>query len=672
VYHIVEARIRAALREFLNQRGIHDVPVVTQRPPSVAMGEVATPIAFELAKRLRRAPRQIAQEIASELAAIPGVSRTELAGGGYVNFYFDRAGFFAAAFAEAAHPGSREASASEPKCVVEHTNINPNKAAHIGHLRNAALGDTFVRLLRRAGRRVEVQNYIDNTGVQVADVVVGFAHMEQKSANEVRALAGAPRFDYLCWDLYARVTQFFEEDKTRLSLRGQTLAAIEVGRGEEAELAEIISVAIVRCHLRTMERLSVQYDMLPRESEILHLKFWDAAFQRLKERGAVHLAHSGKNAGCWVMHLDTGEGRGENSDDDGASAAAADPDDTAKVIVRSNGTVTYVGKDIAYQLWKFGLLGRDFGYRRFHTYPNGHMVWTTTANKGDPSAPEFGHASEVYNVIDTRQSYLQNVVVAGLRALGFEEQAAQSIHFSYDVVALSPRCAAEMGYTLSEEEMSKPYVEVSGRKGLGVKADDLLDELETAASAEVDARHADTPQAERARISHAIAVGALRYFLLKYTRTAIIAFDFRDALSFEGETGPYCQYATVRARNIFRKMAEQRPDFSLAQLDGAADDESSLKDLLKPGEGDDLWELALLAGSLDAQVATALSAQEPAFLAKYTFELAQAFNLFYHRHHILSEANSAKRDFLLRLSRLVERQLVTALDLLGIEAPEKM
>jgi arginyl-tRNA synthetase len=672
VYHIVEARIRAALREFLKQRDIHDVPVVTQRPPSVEMGEVATPIAFELAKRLRRAPRQIAQEIASELAAIPGVARTELAGGGYVNFYFDRAGFFAAAFAEAAHPGTRGVSASEPKCIVEHTNINPNKAAHIGHLRNAALGDTFVRLLRRAGRRVEVQNYIDNTGVQVADVVVGFAHLEQKSTNEVRALAAGPRFDYFCWDLYARVTQFFEEDKARLALRGQTLAAIEVGRGEEAELAEIISVAIVRCHLQTMERLSVQYDMLPRESEILHLKFWDAAFRLLKERGAIHLAQSGKNAGCWVMHVDGGGIRSGNGDDDGVGSAPADPDDTAKVIVRSNGTVTYVGKDIAYQLWKFGLLGRDFGYRRFHTYPNGHIVWTSTANEGDPSAPEFGHATEVYNVIDTRQSYLQNVVIAGLRALEFEEQAARSIHFSYDVVALSPRCAAEMGYTLSEDEMNKPYVEVSGRKGLGVKADDLLDELETAARAEVNARNADTPEAERERISHAIAIGALRYFLLKYTRTAIIAFDFRDALSFEGETGPYCQYATVRARNIFRKMAEQQPEFALEKLENIAGEESLLKEFMKPGEGDDLWELALLAGSLDAQVATALSAQEPAFLAKYTFELAQAFNLFYHRHHILSEANSAKRDFLLRLSRLVERQLVTALDLLGIEAPEKM
>ena len=680
MYHVVEARIRAALGEFLSRRGIQDIAAVTQRPPNVALGEVATPIAFELAKRLRRAPRQIAQEIAAELAAIPGVARVELAGAGYVNFFFDRAAFFQAAFAEATSAGVRRGSeagaarekASEPKNVVEHTNINPNKAAHIGHLRNAALGDTFVRLLRRAGRRVEVQNYIDNTGVQVADVVVAFAHLEKKSAEEVRALAAAPRFDYLCWDLYARVTQFFEEDKSRLALRGQTLAAIEEGHGPAAELAEIISVAIVRCHLRTMERLGVQYDLLPRESEILHLKFWEAAFQQLKLRGAIHLAASGKNAGCWVMNLEEKEEAGENgAEDGGAEGDSAETDDTAKVIVRSNGTVTYVGKDIAYQLWKFGLLGRDFRYLRFHRYPNGHTLWASTADEGEPGAPEFGHADVVYNVIDTRQAYLQNVVVAGLRALGFEEQAARSIHFSYDVVALSPRCAAEMGYKLTEEELRKPYVEVSGRKGQGVKADDLLDELESAARAEVDSRHAEAPEAERAHIAHAIAIGALRYFLLKFTRTAIIAFDFRDALSFEGETGPYCQYAAVRARNIFRKAAEQQPDFSLAQLD-AADDETSVKDLLKSGEGDDLWELALLAGSLDAQVGTALSAQEPAFVAKYAFELAQAFNLFYHRHHILSEPDAAKKTFLLRLSRLVERQLVTALDLLGIEAPEKM
>jgi arginyl-tRNA synthetase len=274
-------------------------------------------------------------------------------------------------------------------------------------------------------------------------------------------------------------------------------------------------------------------------------------------------------------------------------------------------------------------------------------------------------------VIDTRQAYLQNVVVAGLRAMGYESEAARSTHFSYEVVALSPRCAAEMGYTLSEEEAGKPYVEVSGRKGQGVKADDLLDRLEAAARAEVDERHPGEPEAERARIAHAIAVGALRYFLLKYTRTAIIAFDFRDALSFDGETGPYCQYAVVRARNIFRKLAEQDAGFRLAVLDQPGE-AGGLAEILKTPEGDDLWSVVLLAGSLDHSVAAALGAQEPAFVAKYAFELAQAFNLFYHRHHILSEEDAERKAFLLRLSRLVERQLVTALDLLGIQAPEKM
>jgi arginyl-tRNA synthetase len=662
LYHIAEKRIREALDAFVNRHGIGDATIAIDRAPNIKMGELATPVAFELAKRLRRAPKQIAQEIAKELSGILGVARVEIAGAGYVNFFLDRATYFAETITGAAAVPIT-APDTAPKCIVEHTNINPNKAAHIGHLRNAALGDTLVRLLRRSGRRVEVQNYIDNTGVQVADVVVGFQHIEKKTAAEVAALTKQPRFDYVCWDLYARVTQFFEEDAKRLALRGQTLAAIEEGHGIEAELAEIISVAIVHCHLATMERLGIEYDVLPRESEILRLKFWDAAFQLLKDRKAIHLATEGKNSGCWVMNLAASEG--------GTASASGIADDDAKVIVRSNGTVTYVGKDIAYQMWKFGLLGRDFGYQLFQTYPSGHAIWTSVAGAGDSHAPSFGHGFEVFNVIDTRQAYLQNVVVAGLRALGFDAEAARSIHFSYEVVALSPRCAAEMGYTLSEEDARKPYVEVSGRKGQGVKADDLLDRLEAAARAEVDQRHPDAPETERASTAHCIAIGALRYFLLKYTRTAIIAFDFRDALSFDGETGPYCQYAVVRARNIFRKLAEQQTDFRLASLDEPGD-AAAVSELLNGPDGDGIWELVLLAGSLDHSVAAAVGAQEPAFVAKYSFELAQAFNLFYHRHHILSEENSAKKLFLLRLSKLVERQLVTALGLLGIIAPEKM
>jgi arginyl-tRNA synthetase len=445
-----------------------------------------------------------------------------------------------------------------------------------------------------------------------------------------------------------------------MALRGEMLKSIEEGAGEGAEMANIVAPAIVRCHLRTMERLGIEYDLLPRESEILHLKFWDAAFELLKQRNAIHLAASGKNAGCWVMRMD----------ESGVEADVNADDDDAKIIVRSNGTVTYVGKDIAYQLWKFGMLGRDFHYEKFFSYPAGHTLWSSVSTEGDSSAPAFGRAAIVYNVIDARQAYLQNVVTAGLRALGYDEQANRSIHFSYEIVALTPRCAAELGYTLSDEDAKKPYVEVSGRKGLGVKADDLLDRLEAAARAEVDDRHPDTPDIERAEIAHSIAIGAVRYFLLKFTRTATIAFDFKDALSFEGETGPYCQYAVVRARNIFRKLRDQEPNFNTDSLETV--DARAAKELFGGADGNAYWELAFLAASLDTQIDAAVNAQEPAFVAKYAFQLAQGFNLFYHHHHILTESDAAKKTFLLQLSRLVEIQLVAALELLGIESPDKM
>lgn len=678
MYHILDARVREALRGFIQAKyGVTDVNVVTERPPRIAMGEVATPVCFELAKRLKRAPRQIAQEIVTGVGPVEGVARFEVAGGGYVNAYLDRAAFFAMLTASQVESPKSQAAAHGGKVIVEHTNINPNKAAHVGHLRNTALGDTFVRLLRHAGRHVEVQNYIDNTGVQVADVVVGFLHLQKKTPADLRALAAKPRFDYQCWDLYTRVTQWFEEDKSRDAVRRETLKAIEEGHGDAAEAAAIISDAIVHCHLRTMERLGVEYDVLPRESEILHLHFWDAAFEKLKQSGAIRLVSEGKNAGCWVMPM----GENESAADSAASDTSGATEEDAKIIVRSNGTVTYVGKDIAYQMWKFGLLGRDFHYTKFHTHPSGHAVWVSTAGASDPAAPSFGRATEVYNVIDSRQAYPQRVVVAGLRALGYTEQADRSTHFAYEMVALSPRCAAELGFALSAEESKKNYVDVSGRKGRGVKADDLLDRLEASAQAEVDARHPDSPAEERRAIAHIIAIGALRYFLLKYTRGTLIAFDFKDALSFEGETGPYCQYAVVRARNIFRKYAEQQMErrqgagsrlFASMGIDVPLPPPAAALAALAGESGDGLWELLLMAGSLETELQKALGAQEPAFVAKYAFQLAQAFNLFYHKHHILSEEDAERKAFLLALTGILERQLVAALTLLGIDAPEKM
>jgi arginyl-tRNA synthetase len=653
-----------AVRRAVKERfGLDLERIPLEKPKQAKLADLACPLPFELARQLKRPPRAVAEELTAALGCVEGLARAEGAGAGYVNFHYDRAAVYRDAVRASRAPAPA-APADAPKIIVEHTNINPNKAAHVGHLRNAALGDSFVRLLRFAGERVEVQNYIDNTGVQVADVVVGFERLEKKKVADVEKLAvrGQPRLDHYCWDLYARVTQFYEEDPKRLELRAQALKAIEEGTGETARLAELVSTTIVRCHLETMQRLGVEYDLLPRESEILQLKFWEAAFAQLKERGAIELATSGKNKGCWVMRgaaLQAGEAPSEAELDE------------AKIIVRSNGTVTYVGKDIAYQLWKFGLLGRDFAYRRFYTCPDGHVTWMSAAGSGEAGAPPFGKAASVYNVIDSRQSYLQSIVAAGVEALGYKEQAARSVHFAYEMVGLSPRCARELGIALTPEDEKRPFVEVSGRKGQGVKADDLLDALEAAAAREVASRHPQLGPPTRDALAHKIAVAALRFFMLRVTRNTVIAFDFADALSFDGETGPYLQYSVVRARNIFRKLAESEPGYELEALPERVTPAVAAR-LFQGEMGEEFWALALPAAELDWVARIAVEQQEPALVAKWAFALAQQFNLFYHKHHILSEADAEKKAFLLLLADLVQRQLTRALDLLGIEVPEKM
>jgi len=667
VYLTLTNRLREALARHVQEHYGVSLAIVLDRPPKIEMGEAASPVCFELAKRLKKAPRIIAQEIATGLGTVEGIARVEVAGAGYLNAYFDRAAFWGDLSPLATRHSPLPSTKISGKVIVEHTSINPNKAAHIGHVRNAVLGDTMARVLRQAGHSVQVQNYIDNTGVQVADVVIGFLDMERRTPVSVKMFAMEPRFDYYCWDLYAKATHFFEEDKARAAtLRARTLKAIEEDRGEEAEVAQVVADAIVTLHLRTMARLGIAYELLARESEILHLRFWDAAFEKLKASGAIQLATTGKMVGCWIMPWKEEKPGTNTADAEGAEKNEDEENTQDKIIVRSNGTVTYVGKDIAYQLWKFGLLGKDFHYRKWPNVPEGETVWATTSGKVDPGAPHFGEpASIVYNVIDARQSYLQDVVAEGLRRLGHAQAAERSIHLSYEIVALTPRCAAEMGYELTPEEAKKPYVEVSGRKGFGVKADDLLDKLEAATLAEVQQRHVQMCEAEQNQTAHAIAVGALRFFLLKFTRNAIIAFDFKDALSFEGETGPYCQYAVVRIRGIRRKGVE-------AGATSVAVPPETVAALLGGPEGNGLWELLLSVGSQDLAVEAAIGAQEPAFVAKYAFQLAQEFNNFYHKHHILTEPDEQKRAFLLRLTELVEARLVETLSLLGIEAPEKM
>ncbi len=530
MFHFLEKQVQRVLHDHIQARYGIDLAIAVEQPKQSDFGELALPAAFQLAKQLKQPPRKIAAELAAELGAIPGVAALEVAGSGYINVRFDRASYAQGLLA----PTAAETVAAGGKIVVEHTNINPNKAAHIGHLRNATLGDTFVRMMRARGQRVEVQNYIDNTGVQVADVVVAFHYLEHKTPAEVAQLIADPavRFDYLCWDLYARMTAYYTEAPESRAWRSETLHAIEAAAGPLAEMAHIVADAIVERHLATMLRLGVEYDVLPRESEILHLQFWASAFELLKGRQAIYLETEGKNAGCWVMP---------------AAAFAGDSgSEDSKVIVRSDGTVTYVGKDIAYQLWKFGLLGKDFYYRPFMRYADGRELWVSTDSPAGGAAPPFGHATRVYNVIDVRQSYLQDVVVAGLKALGYPEQAAQSVHFSYERVALSPRCCAELGIALSEEDRKRPYVEVSGRKGLGVKADDLIDTLIAKALDEVAARHAEaTPDAQRA---HRLADRHWRVALFP----AEVHAQFGDRVRFSGS-------AELRGRDRTLRAVRRRP-----------------------------------------------------------------------------------------------------------------
>ncbi|MFA6956801.1 MAG: arginine--tRNA ligase [Thermoanaerobaculia bacterium] len=625
--------------------------VVLQAPPRLSMGDLATPVAMELAKQARKAPRQIAEAIASGLELPASVSRVTVEGAGYLNFHFDRRLFTLSYLESIGAP----IGATGERITVEHTNINPNKAAHIGHLRNAVLGDTLIRCLVALGHKVERQNYIDDTGVQVADVVVGFEHLLGEGIAEVEKRIADPavKFDYFCWDLYARVGQHYEKHPEAVELRKETLHKIEKGEGETSKLGAIIAKAVVKRHLETALRLGIEYDVLVKESDIIRQRFWDRAFELLKTSGSVIFETEGKHKGCWVMKLaDSPEFEGMEEPD--------------KILVRSNGTVTYVGKDIAYQLWKFGLIGDTFGYREFRRYDDGRIVWETTSDDDAiAGAPHFGGSHSVYNVIDVRQGYLQKIVKEGLRILGYAKESERSIHFSYEMVALSPSTAKALGVDVKPEDEQKAYLEMSGRKGLGVKADDMLDELEAKAREKISGERSTGSVEDDAKLARQIAIAALRYFMLKFGRTKVIAFDVAEALSFEGDSGPYLLYSTVRVGNIFRKMQERGVDPMLArdQIDRLAIGDELV---------DDMWQIVRMSADTENVIRRAVDTLELSLLTRHAFDLAQTFSSFYHKFPILNEKDDAERQRRAVVAEVFRRTMVQIFDLIGIPTPERM
>jgi arginyl-tRNA synthetase len=665
-------RIRTAARELF---GVEVQQLAAEVPPRPDLGDLAFPVSFELAKLIKQAtgekqnPRAIAEKLKSQLEDIDEVSRVDIAGAGYINVFYDRAKLLSL-FAGPTTGSSQDVD--RPKKMVEHTSINPNKAAHIGHVRNAVLGDTFQRILKAAGDRVEVQNYIDNTGVQVADVVVGFIHLEKMDLDQIKKLDASLTkdypFDYYCWDLYTRVGLFYRDgnlagdiNPDKAKLRNEVLHALEEGGNNPiAELADYVATRNVECIIDTMERLGIRYDLLARESDILHLHFWERAFELMKSAGVIRYEPEGRHAGCWVMPFESHTGTDEHESD--------------KIIVRSNGTVTYTGKDIAYQLWKLGKLGLDFHYHVFREYDDGQVLWVTQTEPG-AAAPHFGGGITVYNVIDSRQSYPQEIVARGVAAVVPEIGEDASVHFSYEMVALSPAACEELGIELSDEDRARPYIEMSGRKGLGVKADDLINQLEAGALVEVEKRNPELSEAEKKSTAHEVAVAALRYFLLKFTRNTVIAFDFKEALSFEGETGPYCQYAAVRTNSIFRKLPDETvaaSDALINQITGDSALQARVAEVLSGEGGTEIWSLVMLSQQLDEVIGQCRNSAEPANLAKYTFSLARQFSRFYHDHRIITEQDEVRRGVLIAVTKLIKRQLTSALQILGINVPEQM
>jgi arginyl-tRNA synthetase len=671
----LKEKIRTAARELF---GVELQQPAAEVPPRPELGDLAFPVSFELAKLIKQAtgekqnPRAIAEKLKSQLEDIDEVSRVEIAGAGYINVFYDRAKLLSLFAGPAKTSESQELA--RPKKMVEHTSINPNKAAHIGHVRNAVLGDTFQRILKAAGDRVEVQNYIDNTGVQVADVVVGFLHIENMDLDQIKALdKSLPKdhpFDYYCWDLYTRVGLFYRDGNAagdmnpdKAKLRNEVLHALEEGNNPIAVLADYVATRNVECIIDTMERLGIRYDLLARESDILHLHFWERAFELMKNAGVIRKEEAGRHAGCWVMPFESHTGTDEHESD--------------KIIVRSNGTVTYTGKDIAYQLWKLGKLGLDFHYHVFRNYDDGHVLWSTQTQPEAPGAnpPDFGGGITVYNVIDSRQSYPQEIVARGVAAVVPEIGEDASVHFSYEMVALSPAACDELGIELSDEDRARPYIEMSGRKGLGVKADDLINQLEAGALVEVEKRNPELSDAEKKSTAHEVAVAALRYLLLKFTRNTVIAFDFKEAVSFEGETGPYCQYAAVRTNSIFRKLPDETVAAADTLIKQIADDtalQSAVAEVLSGEGGTEIWSLVMLSQQLDEVIGQCRNSAEPANLAKYTFSLARQFSRFYHDHRIITEQDEVRRGVLIAVTKIIRDRMIAALGILGINVPGQM
>jgi len=653
---MIREGVATLLKELL---GTEEIPFNV--PPHREIGDFSSAVCLSLAKERHQPPMEIAKETIEQLRLKlpPYIQEITFTPPGYINFKVDWPALAQDLILKILEKGDlfgRPLSVKKEKVFIEHTSVNPNKAMHIGHLRNAVLGDTVARVLEWLGFSTEVCNYIDDTGLQVVDVVTALLYLDPPFFTEGlsdfkliwQKVPKDQRFDYFCWDLYARFQNELEGNASLLEKREEVLHKIEEGLHPIASFAKELAEKIVQAHLETVAQLSIFYDLLNWESDIIRRGFWEATFELLKERGALRFETEGPNKGCWVVPFG-----GIVETEEGVKSLD-------KILVRSNGSVTYTGKDVAYQLWKFGLLKKEFLFRHWGLQANGGVLWTT-AREGEPGdllSHRFGHADRVINVIDTRQSYPQQIVSECLRQMGFEKEAEESIHLAYEVVNLSPQATRLLGIEKANE---KKALAMSGRSGTGVKAIDFIQMVKQKVI-----EKADHPLEEST--ASALAAAAIRYYLLKFTLESQIIFDFDEALKTNGDTGIYLEYAHARACSILRKAEERKIDLQWRKDCIPTQLTETERDLLD-----------VLSGFSSVVTKTGKNLRVSQ-LAEYAFDLATSFTDFYEHPDpgvdvqtpFIHLQDHSLQTFRLSLVKTFQKVMANVLKLMGMPTLERI
>ena len=615
------------LNKILNDLSVSDISFLVESAKP-GFGDASSNISFLLAKKLQKNPKEIGDMLSEHYMKSKStlVSKVESHYSGYLNFFADWEKLNQLILSESYLDTFGSIDLGENSTiVVEHTSVNPNKALHIGHIRNVVIGDSIGRILEKSNYKVNILNYVDDSGLQVADIIVGFQHF-----GFTQQPPDGKKFDQYCGDdVYVKTTEKYEIDPGLEEIRKNTLKELEDGNSETAKFADRITRQVLENQLETCWNLGVSYDCINFESQIIRSGLWSDIFEKLKEMNLLEFENDGKNAGCWVI-------RGDNNEED-------------KVIVRSNGTATYIAKDIPYAAWKLGLLKDPFNYKKYEkTQPGIRILWQTTlADSIDPKQKFSGE--KVITVIDSRQARLQKIITTLMSK--FKSVETAYVHLAYESVTLSPTTAQTLGLNTDGKQ-----AQMSGRKGVYVNADSVYDLLKNKTIEETQKRHPEMLISEIQKIAHHLSVGTLRYEMIKQDLDKIIAFDLIKSLSLEGDTAPYIQYTHARASRIIEKSARIPSidiDFSLLS------DKSEL-------------ELIKTIGLFDIHVMNAAKNLSPKVMARYCHDLAVAFNSFYEHVKVLDIGDERLEDSRLCLVNSFKQTLEKALELLGITAPDMM